>query len=208
MNTEMAGIFQCFLNGQKYAVQGLSGVSSDFSGTYQAANGKSYTVILNKLGSGGELTVTTYTTLANGGLLPNVQTEQGSLQQSAQSWVFAGTANGSRLEITKTNPAAMIGTIGYYGAATGATANVCPNGAFTMSMADGYGIPAKLYIGMAYLGEGGLRYAIKSLVSVGGDTVYTGAMSITNDQLQLTLPAGTLKIARTAVPGIGVPSCN
>ena len=193
--------------GSKYAIQGLTGVTSDFSGTYKAANNKSYSVLINGTGNNSQITVTTYTALANGGFLPNVQNETGSLQQTAANWVFTGSA-GTRLEVAKTNPAANIGTIGYYGVNTSSSANVCPNGAFILQPGDGYGITSSIHIGMAYLDANGLRFAIKPLLSIGGDSVYTGAMSISADKVQFSLPGGTLSIARSNMPGLGLPSCN
>lgn len=194
-------------DGKQYAIQGLAGVSSDFSGTYKAANGKSYSVLINGTGSKSQITVTTYTTLANGAFLPNVQNESGNLQQNEQNWIFTGTS-GTRLEIAKTNPAAYVGTIGYYGVNASASANLCPNGGFTLQPGPDAGIPAVIYIGMAYLDTTGLRYAIKPLLSIGGDSVYSGTLTISNDKLQFALPGGTLSIARSSMPGLGLPSCN
>lgn len=193
--------------GKAYAIQGLSGVSSDFSGTYKAANGKSYSVLINGTGNKAQITVTTYTTLANGAFLPDVETESGNLQQNQQNWVFNGVS-GTRLEIAKTNPAAYVGTIGYYGVNASASANLCPNGGFMLQPGADAGIPSVIYIGMAYLDTNGLRYAIKPLLSIGGDSVYSGALTISNDKLQFALPGGTLSIARSNIPGLGLPSCN
>ena len=192
---------------QQYPVQGLSGVMSDFSGAYKAANGKSYTVLVNATGNSAQIGVTTYTTLANGAFLPDIQNDTGSLQQSTSNWVFNGSG-GTRLEISKVSPAANIGTIGYYGATSADSANVCPNGSFTLRVSDGYGIAPVMYLGMAYLDASGLRYAIKPLVSIGSDTIYSGSLSVGSDAIQLGLPGAKLTISRTNVAGLGLPACN
>jgi hypothetical protein len=45
-------------------------------------------VLINGTGSKSQITVTTYTTLANGAFLPNVQNESGNLQQNEQNWIL------------------------------------------------------------------------------------------------------------------------
>lgn len=191
--------------GQSYTVGGMAGfagVASSFNGSFTGTDKRSYTVMLNK-GSGNRGTLQLYLTkpeVVDTGTgkpvainVPDVRNEAGTLSIAAGVIRFSGD-NGSSLVLNKTAAAALTGVKSYYSGFGTGMATVCPNGTLIATLPGGYGIPGRMYVGLAYFGATGLQYAIKPLLSLGTDETVNGALKLSNGSIEFSLPGGRLSI--------------
>lgn len=191
--------------GQSYTVGGMAGfagIASSFNGSFSGADKRSYTVTLNRE-SGNRGTLQLYltkqevvdtgagkTTTIN---VPDVRNETGNLSIAAGVIRFSGD-NGSSLVLNKTAATALTGVKSYYSGFGTGMATVCPNGTLIATLPGGYGIPGRMYVGLAYFGATGLQYAIKPLLSLGTDETVNGALKLSNGSIEFSLPGGKLSI--------------
>ena len=209
-----AGLFSGTLTfkGQALSTSGMAGVMGVYNGSYTTADNKRYTVLLDsRSGTSARLQVFSSQAQAVGGStinIPDVQEESGTLAVGASEIRFSG-ANGSSLVLSKTAAAALTGVKGFYTGTGVGAATMCPNGVFSATLPAGYGVQARQYVGLAYLGSAGLQFALKPLASFGADETVSGALKLNDTSLELTLPGGKLSIGKvTDSVGLMLDICS
>lgn len=210
-----AGLYKGNLtfDGQTLATSGLGGVMGVYNGNYLGSDSKRYTVMLQSASSGrAQITVfSTTRQVTSGGTfnLPSVKSEDGALTSNATEIRFTGDS-GTNLVVSKTGASAMPGVKTLFAASGGVgMTSMCPNGAFVVQMPYGYGIDGAQYVGLAYFGPTGLEYAIKPLISIGGDKTTSGSLRISGTAIEFTLPSGKLTVPKvTAGSGFQTALCS
>ena len=193
--TKSTGVFNGDLTfgGNKFTTKGLGGVLSTYSGNYTAQDGKSYTVTLIE-DTPTTARVTVYSksqqvTSSGTFNLPTTIEDTGTLNKTSSEIHFVGT-KGITLNVVKDSSSTVFGTQSLYVTPNSNSVTICKNGMLTASIPPGYGVIARQYIGMAYVANTGLKFAIKPIASFGDDQIIEGDLNIKSSAIEFSLPEG------------------
>jgi hypothetical protein len=199
--TQSIGIFNgdLIFNGTKVSTKGLGGVMAAYAGNYKAADGKSYTVMLARdNATTGHITVYSKgpVTTGSGTLnMPIVIEDAGTLTTTSSEIHFTGV-KGFTLNVKKENSSVIPGVSTLFALSNLNSATMCKNGLLSAQVPQGYGVAPRQYIGLTYIGNSGMRFAIKPIASFGDDEIIEGDLKLLSNSIEFSLPAGKLVMPR------------